>query len=356
MNATPPRWTAERAAAWMADAGFLAGPNYCPAYASNQLELWQAQTFDAEAIARELGWSAELGFNAIRLYFHDALWAEPGPFLDRVRNVLDLASASGHRVIPTFFDDVWAPEFAAGPQPEPIPGVHNSRWLQSPAEAVRRRWSDADQERLHDYVSGTIAGLADHPAIVIWDLYNEPGNGINTGIGNEAAARLAEPLLEAVFAWARAVDPPQPLTAGPWIMDPTLTPLYRRMIALSDVLSFHFYADVAKLDEMLAWATCGGPETAPIADNDGRPLICTEYMRRGGGVRNGFADLLPELKRRGIGALHWGLVDGRTQTKFPWRSPAGAPEPDPWHHEVLHADGSPYDADEAVFLRGTLKR
>jgi hypothetical protein len=45
-------------------------------------------------------------------------------------------------------------------------------------------------------------------------------------------------------------------------------------------------------------------------------------------------------------------VAGRTQTHLPWDSwakPDDA-EPEPWHHKILHQDGSPYDEAEVTFI------
>ena len=44
------RWSVERAKAWHDKHGWLVGANYIPAYAINQLEMWQIGTFDLERI------------------------------------------------------------------------------------------------------------------------------------------------------------------------------------------------------------------------------------------------------------------------------------------------------------------
>ena len=80
----------------------------------------------------------------------------------------------------------------------------------------------------------------------------------------------------------------------------------------------------------------------------GRPLLCTEWMGR----PTSPVALASVLHDRGVGAFVWGLVDGRTQTRYPWtswfrRTPADRP----WFHELLHADGRPYDQGEVALLR-----
>lgn len=32
------------------------------------------------------------------------------------------------------FDDCWNPTYKSGKQPDPIPGVHNSQWVQCPGD------------------------------------------------------------------------------------------------------------------------------------------------------------------------------------------------------------------------------
>ncbi|MFL5479828.1 MAG: 1,4-beta-xylanase, partial [Gemmatimonadaceae bacterium] len=49
------RWTPQHARAWADSTGWLVGSNFAPSTAINQLEMWQAATFDPQTIDRELG-------------------------------------------------------------------------------------------------------------------------------------------------------------------------------------------------------------------------------------------------------------------------------------------------------------
>ena len=40
----------------------------------NQMEMWQADTFDPVTIDRELGWAEEIGMNCMRVYLHHLIW------------------------------------------------------------------------------------------------------------------------------------------------------------------------------------------------------------------------------------------------------------------------------------------
>src|SRR5437870_132278 len=114
------RWTAEQANAWHARTPWFVGCNYGPAYAINQLEMWQAETFDPAAIDRELGWAEGLGFNSVRVFLHHLLWEQDSKgFLDRMEKFLDIAEKHHIGVVFVLFDSVWDPHPRLGKQRAP---------------------------------------------------------------------------------------------------------------------------------------------------------------------------------------------------------------------------------------------
>ena len=80
-------------------------------------------------------------------------------------------------------------------------------------------------------------------------------------------------------------------------------------------------------------------------------MICTEYLARGNGNR--FDNIMPLFKQEKIGAINWGFVSGKTQTIYPWSSWSEqfTDEPEVWHHDILRADGSPYDSTEIALIK-----
>lgn len=215
------RWTAERAAAWQERTGWLVGCNYCPAYAINPLEMWQADTFDAAALDRELAWAGSLGFNSLRVFLHDLAWRQdPRGFLRRMDTFLDLAERHRIGVMFVLFDAVWDPFPKAGPQRAPKPHVHNSGWIQSPGAEILG--DPARHDELQPYVQDVVRHFRRDRRIHAWDLFNEPDNPNTSAYGKvelRNKAPMARMLLEKTFAWARAVRPSQPLTSGVWIGD-----------------------------------------------------------------------------------------------------------------------------------------
>lgn len=323
------RWSVERANAWYAEQPWLVGCNFLPSTAVNELEMWQAETFDPVTIDRELGWAAGIGMNSVRVFINDLVWkADPDGFKQRFERFLEIADSHGISVMPVIFDACFRPNAQLGPQQEPVPGVHNGRWVQSPPAAVLRDQSQWGY--LEEFAKDIISTYANDPRIVVWDLYNEPGNG---GHGDDSI-----PLLKAVFEWAREVNPSQPLTSGVWNPDFSGPRIIDLQLALSDVISFHDYRHleflIEKVEEFRKY---------------GRPILCTEYMGRTRG--SWFETSLLLFSKHKIGAYNWGLVSGRTQTIFPWRSPPHAAEPMEWFHDIFRPDGTPYNRRETEFIR-----
>jgi len=324
------RWSTEKAWQWYDSRPWLVGCNFLPSTAVNDVEMWQEDTFDARTIDRELGWAEQLGFNTVRVFVNFVVWREDAAGLKaRFAEFLTIADRHGIAVMPILFDDCnFAGRVAAvGKQPDPVPGVHNSQWVSSPPLAMvtdRSAWPVLEQ-----YLKDLVGAFAQDRRIVIWDLYNEPGIGMGT---------TSQPLMEAAFMWARQMEPVQPLTTGAWT--DFGSPFSQRIMELSDVVSFHGYDPVPGIEEKLK-----------ICAAHGRPVLCTEWLVRRGG--NSFERLLPLFRDRKIGCWNWGLVAGRTQTYFPWGSPPNAPEPKQWQHDILRADGSPFNAREVLFIKVT---
>ncbi len=343
-------WTAEQANAWYAEQPLLVGCNFTPSTAINQLEMWQAETFDPKTIERELGWAQGLGFNSVRVFLHHLLWQQdPDGFLKRVDEFLALADKHQIKVMLVPLDGVWDPLPKSGRQPDPRPHVHNSGWVQSPGAEILA--DPARHDEIRPYIEGLVRRFRSDRRVVVWDLFNEPENPNTNSYGTvgrkteipEKAKRSTE-LLAKVFAWARNCDPEQPLTAGvwmgPWPAHEKLSPIEKLMIEQSDVISFHNYGDLShvklRVEQLRRYH---------------RPILCTEYMARPAGSR--FEPLLAYFKEQKIAAYNWGFVAGKTQTQYPWDSwqKSYSQEPELWFHEILRPDGTAYDQREANYIQ-----
>jgi len=323
------RWSEAKAKDWQARQPWSFGFNFVPSTAVNDTELWQAESFDLKTMDRELAWAEGLGYNSCRVFVQYIVWhQDPAGFKQRFEQFLALAASHGLTVMPVLFDDC---AFDAnrdpylGKQDDPLPGTSNARWVPSPG--LKRVTDQAAWPDLQTYVKDMVGSFGHDPRILLWDLYNEPGN---SGMGNKSL-----PLVEAAFEWARQAAPDQPLTVGVWGGTPELS---AKQLELSDIVSFHFYGDHAGMGARIA-----------EYQRHGRPVVCTEWMARTLGAK--YETELPLFKDARVGCYNWGLVNGRTQCQYPWGSPKDAPEPTVWFHDLLRRDGSPKNPDEVAFIR-----
>jgi endo-1,4-beta-mannosidase len=323
-------WTKEHANEWYKQWGWLRGCDFIPSTAINQLEMWQVETFDPGTIDRELGWAENIGMNCMRVYLHHlAYGVDKDGFKKRVGEYLNIANKHGISTIFVIFDDCWNATCTAGKQPAPKPGVHNSGWVRDPGDLYYKGDTATVSPVLEAYVKDILTTFKDDRRIVLWDLYNEPGNR-EYGYDNVLL------LLKKVFLWGRTVNPTQPLTAG--VNNPSST-LNVFQLENSDVITYHDYNPL----EM-------HQRTVDTLKRYGRPMICTEYMAR---TQNStFQSVMPMLKAENIGAINWGLVSGETNTIFAWNTPLpDVVEPSVWFHDIFRQDGTPYSQEEIGVIK-----
>jgi hypothetical protein len=326
-------WSLEKANEWYKQHPGLAGANYIPANAINQLEMWQAETFDPATIDKELGWAESIGFNTMRVFLHSIAWKQdPQGFKKRVDQFLGICAK--HHIEPmfVFFDDCWNKLPKAGLQPAPKPGIHNSGWMQDPGQPAS---NDAGiYPELEKYVKDVMSSFAHDKRILLWDMYNEPGNS-----GKKDSSMV---LLQKTFEWARSVNPDQPISAGLW--DWSFEKLNAFQALNSDIITYHNYDESAAHQRVIQ-----------LLKAFGRPLICTEYMAR---VRNSrFVNILPLLKKENVGAINWGFVSGKTNTIYAWDTPiADGSQPNEWFHDIFFADGRAYREDEVNLIKKLNKK
>lgn len=237
-----------------------------------------------------------------------------------------------------------------GVQPLPVAGIHNSGWQQSPGMKIVRQFhegtvSNSEKRRLQDYIIGVLTAFKDDERILMWDVYNEPGqNGLSD---------VSHVLLQHVWQWAREIRPSQPLTA---CLRGTEGNMNLKINAMySDVITFHCYDGSILEERILYYKKTYFP----------RPVICTEYMARELGTTFRFS--LPLFQEYRIGCYNWGLVAGKSQTHFNWESvkhleerkergeyiqPDGnISEPELWFHDIFRMNGTPFDKEEVNFIR-----
>lgn len=250
------RWPEQKAHDWFEKHGLLAGCNFIPSNAINQLEMWQEETFSPELIERELSWASSLHFNTVRVFLHHLVWEQdPQGFLNRIELFLEIASRHGIKTMLVLFDGVWDPFPQTGKQPDPRFNVHNSGWVQCPGFDVLNDPNRYDD--LYNYVHGIVSHFKHDERILIWDLFNEPDN-MNLGSYKDDdyvahKAELSMLLLKKTINWVRTIDPIQPITMAPWQehwhCDQRLSALDDYMFTHSDIISFHNYENKKILNQ-----------------------------------------------------------------------------------------------------------
>lgn len=331
------RWSPERAWNWYNQQPWPCGFNYVPANAISYTEMWMGYNFDPGLIDAEMALAQDIGFNCVRVVLPFVVWErEPEAFKQRLEKFLEICHRRGLRLMPALFDDcafgpITDPVF--GRQPEVVRGFYGNGWTPSPGHGMVR--DPSTWPRLEKYVSDLVGAFKDDPRLWVWDLYNEPTNGVSTGRTCSPLGDVSLPLVEKTFEWARGSNPSQPLTVGEWNENTRLTGMARE---LSDIITFHDYSKPESLKNHI--------RTIKSLD---RPAICTEWLNRNAGST--VAECLPVLRRENIGAIHWGLVNGKTQTHLNWGHLPGEPEPEIWQHDLFYRDHTPYDAAEIELLK-----
>ena len=335
------RWSEEKANEWYASQPWPVGCVYMPSYGGTPVEIWGKEYFKPEVVDSELALAEDLGFNAIRLFLCDVVWQEdPKGFMNRLEETVRLADKHGMRILMTFFTNGGTIKNPyTGPQPQPVPGVHNSVWMSSPGKDVvnnPEKWPIIER-----YLKQVMKRYRNDPRILAWCLYNEPehSDGFDT-----------IHFIKAVYRWAREVNPSQPITSPMCALPDARSynkPISDFICANSDIISFHCYDDINRTRQFVDYAL-----------QFGRPVLCSEWMARTRG--SDYPSILPLFKEKKIGSFSYGLVNGKQQCQYPWNTVVdGKPvpfteEPELWFHDLFRPDHTPYDEEEIRFIKDYL--
>ena len=328
------RWSAEKAWQWYNNQHWPCGFNYVPSNAISYTEMWMDYAFDPNLIDEELTLAEKTGFNCLRVVLPYVVWErEPQVFKNRLETFVSICDKHNLRVMFTLFDDcVFGPikDPVYGIQPDVVKGWYANGWTPSPGHSMVK--DKAEWPKLERYVQDIISHFSRDSRVWVWDLYNEPTNG---GLRD-----VSMPLVKQVFKWAQEVDPTQPITVGIWNNNQVLNDI---IVANSDIITFHRYGTARDLEQIIE-----------KLKSYGRPIICTEWLNR---LRASKVEThLPIFVKYKVGCIHWGLVNGKTQTHLPWGHRPGDPEPEIWQHDLYHSDFTKYDPNEIALFTKYIKK
>ena len=329
-SGTHSRWDGDRVRRWYDNLGVVKGVNYIPRNAVNSTDMWRKETFDPDLINEELGWVRKAGYTTLRVQLQYIAWKEdPKGFMERLEKFMDLAARNTLKVVPVLFDDK---NFAnmdpvAGPQPEPIPGKNNARWVPSPGPAAvkdRSTWPD-----LEKYFRDVMEKYKGDDRVVYWDLYNRAGDS--------ELWEATLPLMDQVFNWARDIDPKQPLAAPAWTKPNSAMTVHK--LERSDIVTFQSFETAGQIEALLT-----------LLKRYDRPIICSDWLMRQ--RDNDFEKILPLFSVHRVGWFNRGLVNGKTQEWIQQDQYRSADRPELWQHDVLKPNGDAYDPKEIERIQG----
>lgn len=321
-------WLFENGEKFQSNLQWLVGCNYIPSTAVNVIEMWQDDTFEQtlQTTSIEMQSAQFIGFNSVRVFLNFILWQQdPVGFKHKIDRFIDAVILHEIRIIFVLFDDRFHGDPELGPQKPPIPGVYNSRWVQSPGQ--RQATNTTLYPDFKNYVQDILQYFKYDSRIIMWDLFNEPGN--------RHSVDEILPLLINIFTWAREVNATQPLTAGLFKYDENFNKINEFQLNNSDIVTFHHYGNLSDFINLVKM----------IKSKIGqKSLVCTEYMARQ--LDSLFETHLPYMKLNNIGALNWGLVSGKTQTIYPWWSKPHSLPPEIWFQDIFQKNGGAFNDTE----------
>lgn len=348
------RWSKEKAWKWYNARPWIRGCNYMSADCANRVDQWQELGFEErfETTESELELMKETGFNAVRLILEYVVWKEEHDgFMERLERYISLCAKYGISCMIVLANDCMPPKNELWKMPyvgkqEYVWGYHGGKKsaqhsLQtSPAPHfyLDNPESRADYFRM---VEEIVTKYKNDERIIVWDVYNEPGNGRRDDLTPEN--------LKALFELVRACEPIQPLTSAVWRIKGDGTPLSEvEQYALdhSDIVSYHFYGNYNEHIKIIH-----------RLKKEGRPIITTEWLGRIFG--NDVFSLFPLFYLERIGCYNWGFVAGKYQTYEPWegtwqmyeRGRCKNVDFTKWFHDLYRPSHHPYDPKEIELIK-----
>jgi len=302
-----------------ADWRWIHGAVFVPTSAVNEAQQWDE--YDPVINDRELHYASIYGINCVRVYLHYLIYLkDKEQLLKNIEDFLTRADKYGIKVEFVFFDDCWhepAQEIlkANYRYPNPIFGVHNSRWLLSPGHDVLLHY-EAHRERLKAYLQDIVSAHKEDPRIVFWETYNEPKTQ-TPGILK---------LIQEAQLWVHETGTTIPVTA-------TGGDAHYCGDSYSDFLTWHHYNH--------NYSFSADPVHA----------LNTESMCR---KEQNVPDLVAHWKGK-TGFIVWEFGIGRDNCRFYWGETAGQPaaaEHEKPFHGLVFADGHPWSTNDIAAWLG----
>ena len=348
------RWSEKKAWEWYNSHPWIRGCNYMSADSVNRIDQWQGLHFKErlKTTEEELKVMKDLGFNSVRIILEFVVWEkEHDSFLERFEEYISLLDKYGISAMVVLANDCMPPKTELWKMPdigeqEYDWGYHggrrHSQHGRHSAPAPHYYFDDPVlTEKYFDMVKEIVTLYKDDPRILMWDLFNEPGNSNRSGITIEPLKRMVKEV--------RAINPSQPLTIAAWCRDAKYEfsmPEDIFAIENSDIITYHNYGTYEEHIRIIKYLK-----------QFNRPLINTEWLARCTG--NTVFDNFPLFYLENIGCYNWGFVAGKYQTYEPYEAhwqwyndDKNAPiDFTKWFHDLYRPSLRPYDPRETELIK-----
>lgn len=348
------QWSRERAWKWYNDRAWLRGCNYMSSDCVNRIDQWQEYGFEEhlKTADEELELAAKTGFNTIRIILEYYVWEQQHDgFMERLERFLAMAWHHGISCMIVLGNDCMQPKEMTKPsyfgeQSFDI-GYHGGRKQSQHEIFGGMGYHLLDEPELalrhYEWVREIISTYKNDERVVMWDLYNEPGNAKRDVV--------TLPHLKKYYEIAREIDPIQPLTSCTWRISPDrekeIPAIERYALENSDIISYHNYHTYEDNIRIIK----------RLKDDYERPIVNTEWLARC--LHNTVQELFPLFYLEKVGCYNWGFVAGKYQTYEPWNSTWQRYDADPsidvdftkWFHDLYRPSHRPYDPKEIEIIK-----
>lgn len=350
------KWSKEKIWEWYNSKPWIRGCNYMSADCANRIDQWQQYKFEErfETTKKELALMSKLGYNSIRIIPEFFVWKEEHDgFMERFERYIELANQNGISCMVVLGNDCCPPKEEAlerlhlGEQHVDW-GYHGGRKVSQHGKFDGAGYSILDEpksaEKYYEFVREIVEKYKNDERIIIWDVFNEPGNSKRDSMSLLHMKKFLEII--------RNIDPIQPLTIAIWSQLTNfekLREIEKFGLENSDIISYHNYGSYENNIRELK-----------LLKKYDRPIINTEWLNRCGG--NTIEELFPLFYLEKVGCYNWGFVAGKYQTYEPWNGIWNSYEENPdsiinnfdftkWFHDIYRPSHNPYNPKETELIK-----
>lgn len=347
------KWTKERAWEWYNKQPWIRGFCYYPSCCLNMIEMWQEYNWDKvkATMEKEMAIAKEWGFNAVRiLTLFDLYLDQPEAHLNHLEEFIQICDKNQIKVMVCIGNDCLVSKSnykkpSYGEQEYDL-GYHSGKAISPHIVMNEPGYALADEPEYFDlyleYVEAIISKYAKDERVLLWDIYNEPGNS--------RRGMMSYKVMEESFKIARKYDTIQPCAACCWSYNEKDEPykeIELKALEMSDVILYHGYMNYKKHKRTVKF----------LKKTYERPLFNTEWLHRI--WHNDVEHFFPYFRKNKIAAFNWGFVRGKSQTNEPWEwlfneyhlGHGKDWDFTKWQHDLIRSNLEPYDFKEYEIIK-----